>query len=122
MTFVYRVKNNPTTKTVDGKTDLQLALNTAQVGRTFQDRSHVFILKARNKMEKKHQHRNIYYIFGMGKRGNIVQTYPAMEYRFFPERQRVTTEDVVCFVWSGRKKFCLFRVELHLYLVDKKLL
>lgn len=96
-----QVKNNPTTKTVDGKTDLQLALNTAQVGRTFQDRSHVFILKARNKMEKKHQHRNIYYIFGMGKRGNIVQTYPAMEYRFFPERQRVTTEDVVCFVWSG---------------------
>jgi len=32
-----------------------------------------------------------------------VQTYPAMEYRFMPERVSVTTNDVVCFVWSGEK-------------------
>ena len=95
------VTNDPKTKATDGKTDLQLALNTAQVGRTFQDRSHVILLKPRHSLPLKFQNRNIYYIGGMGKRGNIVQTYPAMEYRFTPERISVTTEDVVCFVWSG---------------------
>ena len=32
-----------------------------------------------------------------------MQTYPSMEYRFTPERITVTTEDVLCFVWSGEK-------------------
>ena len=79
-------------------------MNTAQVGRTFQDRSHVILLKPRNIMQPEHQNRTIRYIGGIGKRGNIVQTYPAMEYRFFPERITVTTEEIVCFVWSGMKK------------------
>ncbi|XP_020608573.1 protein DD3-3-like [Orbicella faveolata] len=95
------VTNDPKTKAVDGTTDLQLALNTAQLGRTFQDRSHVILLKPRSTLPLKFQHSNIYYIGGMGKRGNIVQAYPAMEYRFTPERITVTTDDVVCFVWSG---------------------
>ena len=98
-----RLKNDPKTKATDGKTDLQLALNTAQLGRTFQDRSHVIILKPRNTLPLKYQNSNIYYIGGMGKRGNIVQAYPAMEYRFTPERISVTTDDVLCFVWSGEK-------------------
>ena len=41
----------------------------------------------------------------MGKRGNMVQAYASMEYRFFPELLRVTTDDVVCFVWSGKAAF-----------------
>ena len=104
-TFFRRLKNNPKAKATDGKTDLQLALNTAQVGRTFQDRSHVILLKSRSLLPDTYQKSNIYYIVGMGKRGNIVQTYPAMEYRFFPERISVTTDDVICFVWSGKKSF-----------------
>ena len=103
--FSCRVKNDPKTKATDGTTDLQLALNTAQLGRTFQDRSHVIILKPRSQLPLKYQHSNIYYIGGMGKRGNIVQAYPAMEYRFTPERMTITTNDVVCFVWSGKNVF-----------------
>lgn len=95
------VKNDPTTLAVNGKTKLQLALNTAQLGRTFQDRSHVIIIKPRNLLPRRFQNSKIYYIGGMGKRGNIVQTYPAMEYRFTPERINVTTNDVLCFAWSG---------------------
>ena len=98
----FRVKGNPKTKATDGETELQLALNTAQVGRTFQDRTHVFLLKPRNILPKNYQNTTIKYIFGMGKRGNIQQAYPSMEYRFFPELLRVTTDDVVCFVWSGK--------------------
>ena len=101
-----RVTNNPQTKATDGTTELQLALNTAQLGRTFQDRSHVILLKPRSSLPLKFQHSNIYYIGGMGKRGNIVQAYPAMEYRFTPERITVTTDDVVCFAWSGENKIC----------------
>ena len=96
-----RLKNDPTTRAVDGNTTLQLALNTAQVGRTFQDRTHVILLKPRTLLPAKYQNSKIFYIGGMGKRGNIVQTYPAMEYRFTPERISVTTDDVLCFVWSG---------------------
>ena len=98
----FRVKNNPKTKATDGQTELQLALNTAQVGRTFQDRTHVFLLKPRSVLSEKYQKSTIKYIHGIGKRGNIVQAYPSMEYRFFPELLRVTTDDVVCFVWSGK--------------------
>ena len=102
MILSFRVKNNPKTKATDGQTELQLALNTAQVGRTFQDRTHIFLLKPRSVLSEKYQKSTIKYIHGMGKRGNIQQAYPSMEYRFFPELLRVTTDDVVCFVWSGK--------------------
>ena len=50
----------------------------------------------------------------MGKRGNIQQAYPSMEYRFFPELLRVTTDDVVCLVWSGKSFWLNDQIaELH---------
>ena len=42
-----------------------------------------------------------------------MQAYPAMEYRFTPERISVTTDDVVCFVWSGEKT--LFEINVSDY-------
>ena len=97
----FSVKNNPTTLAVDGKTKLQLALNPAQLARTFEDRTHVFYLKPRILLPDRFKNSKIVSIGGMGKRGNIVQAYPAMEYRFTPERVTVTTKDVLCFAWSG---------------------
>ena len=73
----------------------------------------MFLLKPRSQLVEKYQRSNIYYIGGMGKRGNIVQAYPAMEYRFTPERKTITTNDVVCFVWSGKNVFLKYYVMLE---------
>jgi len=74
---------------------LSLAINSDQNGRTFQDRTYVF------NVSSKPVGGNIYNLNMKGKRGNIVQTYPAVEYGFVPKDLSVTTNDYVHVQFCG---------------------
>jgi hypothetical protein len=81
---------------------LRLAINTAQFGRTFQDRSHVLRLLPRSMISHPDGDTcTIYNLNVRGKRGNIVQTYPSVEYDFIPNRFTITENDCVHIQWTG---------------------
>lgn len=100
------VKSDPavqiaTTADINGNTpfEVQLAVDTSQFGRTFQDRSYVWKLAKRPvSIDKKDK---IYNLNVRGKRGNIAQVRNCVEYDFVPNIIHVSQNDYVHFQWTG---------------------
>ena len=93
------VENDPEVNVGPSNSPLQLAINTAQFGRTFQDRSHIFLLSKRPSTAQ--NSKTIHHLSVRGKRGNIVQVYPAVEYDFFPTNLTIKQGDLVNIQWTG---------------------
>jgi len=92
------VQENPTVDVGADLRGLKLAINTAQFVRTFQDRTHVFYITPRTTLLGTSK---IVNLSVRGKRGNIVQTYPAVEYDFIPNRLHISTADFIHLQWTG---------------------
>ena len=78
---------------------LQLQVNTNQFGRTFEDRTHTFMVMERPAdvpMDRRIVNLNI-----RGRRGNIVQVYPSVEYDFIPSELSVEVGTLLHFQWTG---------------------
>jgi len=101
----YTLRNNPKPDALgktygndDFRLRLQLAVNTAQYGRTFQDRTHMtYVMKRPDDLGNS----AIKMVTVAGKRGNIVQTFPGTEYFFIPETVHARKYDAIHFSWSG---------------------
>jgi len=99
------VQQNPTVDVGVEMQGLRLALNTAQTGRTFQDRSHVMRIMRKQTgapgTAAMQGAGKIVNVNVQGKRGNIVQTFPAVEYDFWPKIAEVNVGDCLAFQWTG---------------------
>jgi len=95
------VTQNPVVDVGAKLSGLKLAINTAQFGRTFQDRSHVFYVVSKPPAGPAATSATIWNLNVRGKRGNIVQTYPAVEYDYVPNRLHVSTNDAIHIQWTG---------------------
>jgi len=93
------IENDPEVDMGVRNLDLQLAINTAQFSRTFQDRSHYMVF---SKRPNGTNDKRIFNVNVRGKRGNIVQVYPAVEYDFVPMNLEINEKtDLVHFQWTG---------------------
>lgn len=100
----FRVRNNPVHTFADGNATaspmdaipLRMAINTAQFGRVFEDRSYVFTIRRRPQELKG---KTIHNLNVRGKRGNIAQVRNCFEYDFVPLVLKADVGDLVHFQW-----------------------
>lgn len=78
--------------------ELELAVNTAQFGRTFQDRSFIFAVRPQ---PSETSGKAIHNLNVRGKRGNIVEVFPSVEYDFVPNNLEAANGDYVHIQWTG---------------------
>jgi len=79
--------------------DVDLEINTDQTGRVFQDRSWVW--EAKKRPASVEASAKIHNLNVRGRRGNIVQVYPSVEYDFVPNVLEVNANDWVHIQWTG---------------------
>lgn len=84
----------------------RMAINTKQFFRTFQDRTHTIGLGLPRPTGANDPPAEavIYNVNFIGKRGNIVEAYPGVEYDFSPRRLYIRNGDYVHFQWTGSDK------------------
>jgi len=91
------LSTNPVMNSSSG-VPVRLAVNTAQYGRVFEDRSWTFnILQRPEHLVGK----TIHNMNVQGKRGNIAQVRNCIEYDFVPNNLTITEDDYVHFQWVG---------------------
>jgi hypothetical protein len=89
-----------------GAYNLTLRVNTNQYGRTFQDRSYTFYIRSRGSSmvgpgDQPKKGKRIVNLNVRGKRGNIVQTFPAVEYDFVPQVVNIGENQHLHIQWTG---------------------